>query len=583
MGSILNEKNVRANFPQRLVMGTKTWRKEIAEPALANRMIMLRSLESGYFTKNARNTSVDKSHPVNLIDRGLSILIPYLVMTDPKVLITSKKKELRPFSKTTEMAFNHLIEEIKFARNTLRPVVRDAMLGLGITKTGLMKSHEVEIFGHTHEVGQVYSDPVDLVDYIGDPSATSFEGFEFEGNFYRMSVEAAKEMYHKHADIMIPSYTLHGDDGKNDPQTIAKGNKYGGQYSTLREYVQLADYWIPDENVIVTIEPKTATILRTIPAETPEGGPYDKLYFKDFPGSSLPIPPVWYWMDLDATLNVIVNKMRRQAEAQKTNLVYEGDAADDAERLANAPDLKSIKVSNADGVKAIEWKGIDREHYSWINYLEGQFASGPNNLYVLGGQNTGAETLGQDQLQFANASKTVDDMTGSVYSFVQGISKKMVFYFWSDPLISVPMIKRIEGFGDIPVIFDRAARDGEFWDYEFSIEPYSLQRLSASVEFQRTLSLITQWILPSAQLAAQQGAQINVPKATQHLAKMAGLRGFNDWYDTAVPNTESRINPYTPTQGKAKNKDVQDGRTGANPNSAIANSRQKLERDGSSL
>ncbi|KKK84107.1 hypothetical protein LCGC14_2786690, partial [marine sediment metagenome] len=108
MGSILNEKNVKANFPQRLVMGTKTWRTEIAEPALANRMIMLRALESGYFTKNARHSSVDKSHPVNLIDRGLSILIPYLVMSDPKLLITSKRKELRPFAKTTEMAFNHL-------------------------------------------------------------------------------------------------------------------------------------------------------------------------------------------------------------------------------------------------------------------------------------------------------------------------------------------------------------------------------------------------------------------------------------------------------------------------------------------
>lgn len=583
MASIIHEKNVKANFPQRLVMGTKTWKTEIVAPVLANRMIMLRALESGFFTKNAKNAGVNKSHPVNLIDRGLSILIPYLVMTDPKVLITSKKKEFRPFAKTTEMAFNHLIEEIKFARNSLRPMVRDAMLGLGVMKTGLMKSHEVEIFGHTHAVGQVYSDPVDLVDYIGDPSATTFEGFEFEGNFYRIPVEAAKEMYSRHADLMIPSYNLHGADREYDPQNIAKGKMSSGQYSTLREYVQLADYWIPDENVIITIEPRSATILRTIDAETPEGGPYDKLYFKDFPGSSLPIPPVWYWMDLDTTLNIIVNKMRRQAEAQKTNLVYEGDAADDAERLASAPDLKSIKVSNADGVKAIEWKGIDPEHYAWIRYLEEQFSAQGNNLYLLGGQGTGAETLGQDQLQFANASKTIDDMTGTTYSVVQSIAKKMVWYFWSDPLISVPMIKRIEGFGDIPVVFDRAARDGEFWDYEFNIEPYSLQRLSANIEFQRTLSLITQWVLPSAQLAAQQGAQINVPKATQHLAKMAGLRGLDDWYETSVPNTEAQINPYTPTQGKVKNKDVQDGRTGANPNSAIANSRQKLERDGKSL
>jgi len=582
MASIIHEKNVRASFPQRLVSGSKSWYK-IVEPALVNRMLMLRAIEAGYFSGKAKQHGISKSHPINLMDRSLSILIPYLVMSNPRLLITSKKSEYRPFAKTTELAFNHLIEEIKFAMNSLRPVVRDSMLGLGILKTGIMKSHEVEIFGHRHAIGQVYSDPVDLVDYIGDPSAISFEGFEFEGNYYKMPLEAAQEEYRKHADILKASYNLHGEQRENDPQRIAKSNHVDDHVSTLKEYVRLADYWIPDENVIITIEPSSATILRTIDAETPEGGPYDKLYYKDFPGSSLPIPPLWYSMDLDAALNAIVLKMRKQAESQKSNLVYEGDAADDAERLVSAPDQGSVKVSSAQGVDVVTWPGVDAEHYKWAGYLENQFSMQNNNLYLLGGQGTGAETLGQDQLQFANASKSVDDMTQKTYSFTQSAARKMVWHFWSDPLISVPRIKRIEGFGDIPVIFDRAARDGEFWDYEFNVEPYSLQRLSPTVEFQRTMSLLTQWILPSAQIAAQQGAQVNVPKATQHLGKMMGLRGLDDWYETAVPSQETQINPYTPTQGKVKNKDVQDGRTGINPASSIANSRQKTQRDGNPL
>lgn len=582
MASLIHEKNVRASFPQRLVQGSKSWYK-IVEPALKNRMLMLDAIAAGYFSSNSKQQGVNKSHPINMLDRVLSILIPYLVMSNPSLLITSKKSEYRPFAKTTEMAFNHLIAEIKFARNSLRPVVRDAMLGLGILKTGLMKTHEVEIFGHLHEIGQVYSDPVDLIDYIGDPFATSFEGFEFEGNYYKMPVKAAQAMYPKHADKLQASYTLHGAERENDPQKIAKNSSTDEEYSTLREYVRLADFWIPDENVIVTVEPSSATILRTIDSDSPEGGPYDKLYFKDFPGSSLPIPPLWYSMDLDETLNSILRKMRKQADAQKVNLVYEGDASDDAERLVSAPDTGSVKVSNSEGVKVVEWPGIDPQQYQWVNYLENQLSMQNNNLYLLGGQGTGAETLGQDQLQFANASKSVDDMTDKTYGFTQSVAKKMVWYFWSDPLISVPMIKRIQGFGDIPVVFDRAARDGEFWDYSFNIEPYSLQRLSAMVEFQRTLSLLTQWILPSAQIAAQQGAQINIPKATQHLAKMAGLRGFGDWYETAVPSAETQLNPYTPTQGKIKNKDVQDGRTGNNPNSSAANSQQKREREGQSL
>ena len=579
MASILKDKDVKKSFPERLMHGTKAWNKMI-EPSLRNRQIMLRALESGYFQAEGRDS---KSHPINLIERGLSILIPYLVMNNPHILITTKKNEYKPFAQTTELAFNHLMSEIKFASLSLRPVIRDAMFGLGIMKTGLMKAEQVEIFGHLHEIGQVYSDPVDMADYIGDPNANSFEGFEFEGNFYNMELGAAKEMYPRHADNIHPSSTLHGDNTKYGAERITKSSSTMGQFDSLREFVRLADVWIPDENIILTIDPKSNRILKTTESDSPEGGPYDKLYFSDFPGTSMPIPPVWYWLDMDTAMNTIVNKMRKQAESQKTVLAYEGAAVDDAERIAGAGDRSTIKVSDVKGITNLEWPGIDEQHYNWITYLEGQFSSQANNLNTLGGRNASADTLGQEQMMMANASRSVDDMTNSVYDFAKSVSKKIVFQFWSDPLISVPGIKRIEGFGDIPVIFDRAARDGEFWDYEFNIEPYSMQRLSPTVEFQRTLSLLTQWIIPTMQIAVGQGAQVNVPKATAHLAKMAGLRGFDSWYETAIPKIAEGLNPYTPTQGKPKNKDVQDGRTGVNPNSNAANSRQKLEKNGSSI
>jgi len=576
----IQEKDVKKSFPQKLIQASKAWKK-IVSPALANRETMLKALYSGYYS-GGEGQKEYKKHPINLLDRGLSILIPYLVMNDPHLLISSRNNEFRPFAKTTELAFNHLMKEIHFARTTLRPVIRDSMTGLGITKTGIMKSSEVEIFGYTHAVGQVYSDPVDLIDYIGDPNATSFEGFEFEGNYVKIPVNIAKELYPKFADLLSASNSLREAGEKNyDPEYIAKGDVDG--INSIREYVQLADFWIPDEGIIITIEPRSGKILKTVESDSPETGPYDKLYYKDFSGTPLPIPPVWYWLDMDRAINIIVNKMRQQAESQKTNLAYEGDAADDAARLAAATDLKTVKVSNIEGIKTIEWPGIDPEHYNWIQYLEQQYSLQGNNLYTLGGRNAGAETLGQEQMLFANASKSIDDMVESVYGFTKSIVNKMVYYFWTDPLISIPQIKRIDGYGEIPVIFDRAAREGEFWDYEFDIEPYSMQRLSPSVEFQRTLSLLTQWILPTASIAAQQGAIINIPKATKHLAKMSGLRGFDDWYESGVPSSETKLNPYTPTQGKVKNNDVQDGRTGMNANSDVANSRQKLLADGNSI
>lgn len=575
------DKDLKTSFPKRLLAGTKTWQKLVETP-LRNRATILMALQSGYYSGKEK-----ASHPINLIDRGMSILIPYLVMSNPKVMISSKFPELRPFALTSELAYNHLIKEIKFARRTLRPAIRDALMGLGIVKTGIMKSHEVEIFGYTHSVGEVYSDSVDLVDYVGDPSGKTFEDFEFEGNFYRMPVDAAKDLFKGYADILIPNFTLYGSERQYDPEKLAKDSIEGGRYQTLHEFVRLVDYWIPDESIIITVEPQSATIIRTRDAENPEGGPYNKLAFKDTPGTPLPIPPVWYWLDMDTAVNVIVNKMAKQAKSQKVVMAYEGDAADDAERVASIGDRGTVKVSNVEGLKNIEWPGIDPGQYQWIDYLEQQFSMQASNAYTLGGRNSQAGTLGQEQMLLANASRTVDDMYQAVYEFTADIAKKITWYFWTDPLIQVPSVKRIEGFGDVPVMYDRTAREGEFWDYSLSIEPYSMQRLNPNTELQRMMGLLTQWILPTAQIAAQQGASLNVPRATKELTKLAGLRNVDDWYETAVPTNNIALNPYQPQQGVIKNqtKDhgIQDGRTGSNPASQEANSRQALNAQGKNL
>ena len=571
----------KTSFAKRLLAGTRTWQKLVETP-LKNRAIILKALQSGYYSGKQ-----NVAHPINLIDRGISILLPYLVMNNPKVLITSKHKELRPYALTSELAYNHLIKEIKFARRTLRPAVRDALMGLGIVKTGIMKSHEVEIFGYTHSVGEVYSDSIDLVDYIGDPTGKTFEDFEFEGNFYRMPLEAAKDLFPKHADILSPSFSLHGANRQYDPEKIAKDSMDIGMYTTLHEFVELADYWIPDENVIITVEPRSEKILMTREAENPEGGPYDKLFFKDSPGTPIPIPPVWYWLDMDSTINIIVNKMKKQAASQKVVIAYEGDAADDVARLASAGDRGTVKVSNAEGLKNIEWPGIDPGQYQWVDYLEQQFSVQASNAYTLGGRNSQAGTLGQEQMLMANASKSVDDMYQAVYEFAASIAKKITWYFWTDPLIQVPEIKRIEGFGDIPVMYDKVSREGEFWDYALNIEPYSMQRLNPSIELQRMMGLLTQWILPTLQPAAQQGVTVNFPEATKQLAKLSGIRELDKWYETGVPANSLALNPYQPQQGvvkgSTKDKGIQDGRTGSNPASSEANSRQKLQTNGQNL
>jgi len=555
MGKIKDERNVRLNFGQRILRAIQVWKK-LMEAPLKHRTTMLNAWIAGYTAPD--NNGIP--HPINLIDRGLGILIPYLVMSNPKMLVTTDNF---PFALTTELAFNHLLKEIKFAKNTLRPAVRDSMLGMGIVKTGIAKEWQVEVFGYLHDVGQVYADTIDLEDYIGDPSAKTFESFELEGHVYRIPLGVARDMFPKHADRIKSQFHLYGEDVSTD--AIVKPGLHNEQYNTLKEWTELADIWLPDERVVITINPhdERGKIYNSWDWDGPEGGPFDKLYYKEIPGTPIPLPPVWSWLDMDTAINVIVNKIRKQAEAQKAVLAYEAEAHEDANRLVLAADREAVKVQHRDGVRVFEFPGIDANAYSWIQYLESQYSIQGQNLYTMGGRNVQAQTLGQEQMLMANASKSVDDMVEQVYTFTTSIARKIAWYLWTDPLIHVPQLKRIEGYGSVEVVFDRAGQEGDFWDYNFEIEPYSMQRLNPNMEYQRLITLLTQWVLPTAQIAAQQGMQLNIPEATKQLAKYLQLRGINDWFRTAVPSNVN-LNPYQPQLGmvKGKNGAIQDGRTG---------------------
>lgn len=556
--STLGERNVKLNFGQRILRAIEVWKKMIKVP-LKHRNTMVEAWLAGYF----KDEKLGTPHPINLIDRGLGILIPYMVMSNPKLLVSTDRLDLRPFAWTTELAFNHLMKEIKFAKNTLRPAVRDSLLGMGIVKTGIAKEWQIEIFGHLHDVGQVYADTVDLEDYIGDPSAKTFEGFELEGNIYRIPVEVARDLYPKQADHISAQFHLYGENEALDQ--VAKPDLANEQYNTLKEWTELADIWIPDENLVITINPHDprGKIYNSWQWDGPEGGPYDKLYYKEIPGTPLALPPVWSWLDMDTAINVVVNKIRKQAEAQKTILTYEGESTQDANRIANAADRQAVQVQHRDGVKLFEFPGIDAAAYDWIQYLESQYSIQGQNLYTMGGRNVQADTLGQEQMLMANASKSVDDMVQQVYDFTTSIARKISWYFWTDPLITVPQVKRIDGYGSIEVVFDRAGQEGDFWDYNFEIEPYSMQRLNPNMEYQRLLTLLSQWVLPTAQIAAQQGMQIDIPAATAQLAKHLQLRNVGDWFKPAVP-MGVQMNPYQPQLGQMKpdNGAMQDGRTG---------------------
>jgi hypothetical protein len=381
-----------------------------------------------------------------------------------------------------------------------------------------------------------------------------------------MPTEMAKEFFpKKFADYITSSVKLYshgtgGDDRHNTLTDFDENPKF------LKPMTRFVDHWLPDEGVIITnlADGSTKRILREVEWTGHDGGPYDILAYKFMPDTAIPIPPAWSWMDLDAIFNVIINKIKLQALGQKTVIAYESEAATDAERIATAGDRQTVKVDHIDSIKPITFPGVDPDAYRILNYFQSQWSQQGKNLNTMGGLSSDAGTLGQEQMLMANASRGLDHMENRVYSFTQSIMEKVIDHMWDDPTYTVTVVKTVKNVGQIAVDWNASTREGDKPDYKYTVKPLSMQRPSADSLFQKIIQLLTQWVVPTGEQAAAQGAQLDVPTVTKKLARLMGIDDFDDMYQTAQ-SQDVGMGKYQPNPEKPQNKGIMDGRTGLNP------------------
>lgn len=570
--TILAGQDVTRNFTQRIQDAARAWTK-MNRHLLRKRNLMVRSWVSGYLD----DKDVETAHTMNLVDRAIGILVPYLAMSNPKIKCEARIDPLKPWAYTTQLAINHLLREIKFAKTVLRPAIFNSMFGAGIIRSGVMKEYESEILGNHLEVGQPYAALVDDEDYIGDVSANTREDFEMEGNYYVMPTERAKEFFGpKHADNITPSFKLHGEQTITD---VTKQQVSGSEYHTLRYWTRFMDVYIPDEGTIITLlaDDSYNKKLREVDYDGPEDGPYDFLGYKFAMKNPMPIPPAWGWIDMDTAMNALINKMRNQAERERSVLIYGAEGTDDAELIQQSRDGGSVRVDDVNNTAERKFGGVNPANYDWVTYIEQQFSIQGGNLYQLGGRGQQANTLGQEQMLMTNASRIVDDMEQAVYDIAESVIRKLCWHVWTDPLIQIPVIKRIEGAGSVDVLFDSYAKEGDFYDFNFKIQPYSMQRFNPGLQSQKLQQFLTGWLIPILPLAYQQGNKINIDATTRKIAEYMQL-DIEDIWESVVPPDGGQVGmgPYQPAQGQtgkklSKNTGQTDDRMGASDASRQGN------------
>lgn len=508
---------------------TESWKR--LQKFRENRMNALRQFVGSHYGPADFGTA--SRVPVNFLELAVNIYLRQLAASAPTILWTTERPTLRPQAAAAELMHNHVIKEIHF-KQTLKVWVLESLFGHGVLKVGLTQAALHEAFGPHHDAGQPFADIVFGDDWVHDITAKSYEQVNFAGNRYWLTVDETDRAFGLSNDQIIKLSAMgRGSFSSSDLDPSDRSESLSGgadvvSLDPFMERIELWDLWLPHTNEIVTMSDAIPDEpLHVVNWEGPEIGPYHRIVLEDVPGNVMPLPPVSVMMDLHELANILWNKMGNQSQRQKHNFAYSGAAASDADRYKRAMDGEFIKMDNPELIKELATPGPDPRLLAFFLQSKDMFAWLLGNLDTLGGLSPQAETLGQERLLSAGASRRLDDMRDRITDTVQTVQESIGDYIWNDPDLDKFFTKRIGGPGlsgvDATIRFNSEMKEGDLIDFNIGILLNSMQELTPSERLQTVQNFVERFYIPLASLFEQQGITLDLKELSHLVARYTGV------------------------------------------------------------
>jgi hypothetical protein len=525
------------------------------------RLMFLRNYVGQYYDKDHGEVGTEA---LNLIFNAIRSLLPNIVMSYPDHNVRSRYVAYRDYAELLSLALSQHDKETRI-KDVYRRVIVDAIFTLGILKTGIAESDSVYSIDEYDQVdtGEVFTEAVDFDNFVPDPDSRDhlFRDASFLGDRICVPRQILLDsgLYRNDLVEQLPTAgttSMRSDRAKDI--SMRSLNSYNG--AELQDEVEIIELWLPDANATITIPGEEGTqfddYLRVDDYYGPAEGPYTLLALTPpVPGNPLPVPAVGVWNDLHTLANRMAKKIIDQAERQKDVVGYRGTAADDAQEALDAGDGEAIKMDDPEGIHVHSFGGQKNSNEAHLAQLTGWFNMMAANPQYTGGQSTDAESATEARILASNANVGLEDMKDLVYDMSASEARKRAWYFHTDPFINVPLIRRqnvpptyaMTEMGpmmqepgrieEVQVHLTPEARQGDFLDFQFDIEPESMGRKDEATRFQEALDLATK-ILPSVMSAAQSAMALGIPfSPKQFLIRMAKDRGI-DWMDEVFYDPE---------------------------------------------
>ncbi len=484
-----------------------------------------------YSSGNSRN----KAKLLNMMQLAVSIKTQQLAPRRPRCLATTWRKDLKAVATDLELGINETVKKIELGKS-LYDVVQEAMFGMGIMKIGLDVSGSVtDEDGSPIYAGQVYCDPVGFGDFVFDPKCRNLAQTSLIGSrtFVRMEYVQNNQLFDDRVKANVrPLGEKNTSSDGNTSEELWNNEEFEAS-DTYGDWVELWDLYLPYERKLVTFASTSQSCeLMTEPLleadwSGPPHGPYRVLAFTGVPGNPLPVPPASMFYDLDREINGIMDKI--QSRVKNAKKCYGIAGPDDANvgRFQNCRDGEAFRLDGAFDMQPVEVGGLDQQMLAYALQLKSLFSYMAGNLDIQGGLAPQSDTLGQDRLMSASASRQIDDMQDRVLDFTSGCMRDIMHYLWSDPLLNIPITKTM-GEMSITKTITPESLQGEVDEYEIEIDPYSAPNTSPASRLQTMGTIFSSFITPFIGQLEAQGASVDMVNALKVVAKLSDFKELND-------------------------------------------------------
>ena|GEM_PF-5722759 len=455
--------------------------------------------------------------PFNHLAQQMQVHIQQLAGGEPQALVLASSDQHEMAAYDQSRALNKEAKRLRM-RAKLHRLIRDAMVGVGIAKVGMVHSgylhtsEELPIEGDPIPLGELSLETISLDNFVLDTRSDDIERLEYCGHRYWVLKEDLDQYLGDKTseDTSEDEKAVYDGDGNERATTISRGTDTQWD-ETRTSRVWLWDLWLPRENVIITV-PVDGTGVRAKVRKWkgPRRGRYHFLYFDEIPDQVIPKADLADVVHLHDSMNSTFRKLDQMCRDYKMITGVRQGFEDDGTSVRDAKHGDTVAMRDTDSVKPITYNGPDQAMLAVFLQTRDLASLAGGNTDAMGGLGQQGDTLGQEQIIKGAANQRIQSRQIATATLTVELFEAIRWHLWHDQMVPIPFTKENPYTGHKLQAswsaMDAEETDARFDDFEDQIEPYSLVYKGPEQRIQQLVELWERILMPALQTGTLQEA-----------------------------------------------------------------------------